>query len=506
MSAPLVVAIDASTTAVKALIFDLDGNVRAEGRRPISLQNPEPDGYEQDAGEWWSATESALTNAVQALPEAERAHIVALCVAHQRETIVVTDAAGTPLAPAVVWMDARCRGEVERAKELLGEERLHRISGKPACTTPSLYKLMHLFARRPELTQTAHVADVHGFLSRRLVGRAVTSLASADPLGLVDMQRHAYDDELLGLLGTSKNQLPELVPVGTPLGTLLPEVAHRTGLPRTTVAYAGAGDGQAACLGAGLTGPGGAYMNLGTAVVCGTLTESYEVDRAFRTLYAATPDRYCLELDLKGGTFTLSWLENLLAKQTSLDELERAAQSLPPGSDGLVLLPYFCGVMNPYWDDDATGLLVGLHGGHTAAHVYRAVLEGIALEQRLGLEGVSHSLGRDVSELIVMGGGSRSDLWCRILADVTGLSVVRSETPEATALGAAIIAAVSAGHHASYAEAARAMTRRGRVFSPGNLRSFYDALYRDVYQGLYSDVAARMQRLGALRRQGSQLA
>ncbi len=507
MSEPLFLAIDASTSAVKALVFDAEGCVVSEGRSPLTLESPEPDAYEQDANAWWTATQAALGEATAALAPTERARVRALCVTHQRETVVVTDANGEPRANAVVWMDVRCRDEVKRAEGTLGSEQLHRWSGKPACTTPSLYKLMHLFSRRPELAKEGHVADVHAFLARRLVGRAVSSLASADPTGLVDMESKRWSAPLCSLLGVDAHQLPELVPVGTRLGTLASHVAQGANLPNDVAVYAGAGDGQAACLGAGIALPGRAYLNLGTAVVAGVVTPSYETGRAFRTLFAATPDRYCLESDLKGGTFTVTWLlEKLLRRsvtENALAELERGASTLPPGSDGLVLLPYWCGVMNPYWDDDATGLLLGLHGAHEAAHVYRALLEGIALEQRLCLDGMQTATGEALEEIVLMGGGSKSDLWCQILADVLGLPLVRAETSEATALGAAMIAAVGSGFYASQDDAARAMTRSGRRFLPGRARAFYDELYREVYVGLFEDVQKRLLRLAELRRRPS---
>ncbi len=447
--APLLVAIDASTTSCKAIVFDSEGRTISEGRSPLSLENPEPDGYEQNANAWWEATVQAVSRAVLGVKPKARARLLAGAVTHQRETVVVTDAAGEPLAPALVWMDARCRDEVAAAARNIGAIRLHALSGKAACTTPSLYKLMYLFRHHPELVGAAHVADVHGFLARRLVGRSVSSFASADPMGLVDMRKRRWAKPLLKLLNLESHQLPALVEPGAPIGVVEAGAARRLELPRGFMFYAGAGDGQAAALGAGLVSPGRAYLNLGTAVVSGVLQPDYQIDQAFRTLYAANPGQYCLETDLQGGTFTINWLfEKFLGHRTkfeNLEDLEARAPAVPAGSDGLVVLPYWCGVMNPYWNDDATGMVLGLHGGHGPEHFYRAVLEGIALEQRLHLEGVEAVTGKPSREIVVMGGGSRSELWCQILADVLGRVIVRCETPEATALGAAILAAVGHG-------------------------------------------------------------
>src|SRR5690606_18922273 len=148
------------------------------------------------------------------------------------------------------------------------------------------------------------------------------------------------------------------------------------------------------------------------------------------------------------------------------EELEREAALLSPGSDGLIALPYWSGVMNPYWNDTARGAYIGLHPGHEPAHLYRALLEGIALEQRLHLEGVEAAINRSIREVVVMGGGSRSDLWCQILADALGRPLFRAKNPDSAALGAAMLAAVGHGHFSTFEEAAEDMIEMDRTFVP----------------------------------------
>ena len=143
MKSPVVLGIDCSTTACKAIAWDAHGAAKSEGRAPIALDNPEPDGWEQDASAWWVATQRAISECVSGLDGDHE--IRALAVTHQRETFVLADAAGTPLAPAIVWMDSRGREQVTAATQKLGADRIHELSGKPPCITPSLYKLLHLF-------------------------------------------------------------------------------------------------------------------------------------------------------------------------------------------------------------------------------------------------------------------------------------------------------------------------------------------------------------------------
>lgn len=497
------ITIDASTASVRVIIFDAKGQAHATGRASLTIQRVGRDGYEQDAESWWRATMMALHLALGELPEQEHKNLCTLSIAHQRETVVVTDAAGSPLAPALLWMDSRCWEDVKIAEKNVGAVRLHALTGKPACTTPSLYKLMYLLRKRPELRDVAHIHDVHSYLTRKLTGRAVSSFASADPTGLVDIRRKQWASSLTQLIGVEPHQLPELVESGYLIGPVDPAVARQIGLPEHLFVYAGTGDGQAAGLGAGVITKNRGFLDLGTAVSCGIFTDTYQIDQAFRTMHAAVPGQYCLETSLRGGMLTLWWLlESVLKaddRNAARAELEAEAGLLAPGSDGLVALPYWSGVMTPYWNDTARGAFIGLHPGHQPAHLYRAVLEGIALEQRLHLEGVETAINRSITELVLLGGGSQSDLWCQVLADVLARPLRRCQTPDSAALGMAILASVSHGLFSSFEDAVGEMTHLGETFSPGENAAIYDRIYLDVYRGLYRAIAGRMAALSAIR-------
>ncbi len=506
---PLVIGLDVSTTAAKAIAIDGSGGVLAKGSAGFGLENAGPGGWEQDATAWTRATMDALGEAARALgPDASRVRAVA--IAHQRETFVVTDRDGAPLAPAIVWMDTRSTPEVRAASEELAPEVILDRSGKVPCTTPSLYKIRMLLTRlRPELEGTEkRVLDAHGFVSHALTGRFVTSTASADPLGLVDMRGGAYDRDLCRLARVAPSELAELVPPGAVVGAILPEIASALGLPPDVQVVAGAGDGQAASLGAGAFEEGAAYLNLGTAVVAGITSRSYRVSRSFRTLFGAMPGTYLLESDLKGGTLILDWLadrilgegrfERTSARMATLTELERKAAALPPGSGGLLALPYWAAVMNPYWDDDASGALVGLRPEHGPEHIYRAVCEGLAFEHRLVFERIEAETA-PIQSVTVVGGASRSELVMQIFADVLGRALDRSESDETTAFGAAILAAPAAGLSSSVEAAASAMARKVPAQSPGVHRPRYARLYEDCYRELYPSLARTMHALAQSR-------
>jgi xylulokinase len=483
-----VIGVDSSTTATKAVVWNREGRAVADGRAEFSLALPRPGWHEQDAEDWWRSTASAVRRALQSVDASD---IEAIALTHQRETFACLDEQGRAVRPAIVWMDVRATREVEQ----FGSDDLHRLTGKPADTTPALYKLLWLCEHEPEtIKRTRWVADVHAFLVNRLTGTFRTTTACADPLGLIDMERRDWSDDVLARVGLTRERVPALFSPGDVVGDLSVAASEQLGLPAGLPVVGGAGDGQSAGLGANATRPGSAYLNLGTAVVAGTMTEHYAWDRAFRTLLGAVPGTYAMETLLQGGTYTVNWfLERIAALDArrlglglqDVDLLEAAAARLAPGAEGLLLVPYWASAQTPYWDPAARGVLFGLAGHHGKEHIFRALMEGIAFEQRLALEGMEQGLGRPIDVLLTTGGGSRSQLWRQILADVTRKTVVACREVETTSLGAGIHAAAAAGWHGSLLDAAEAMTGTGARHIPSEgAAARYDelfAIYREIY-------------------------
>ena len=261
--------------------------------------------------------------------------IRALSITHQRESFVCTDEDGRPLRQAILWLDARSYDEVGRH----GSDRLHEITGKPPSMTPALYKLFWLRTNEPELLdRMARVLGVHASLVHRLTGEWSTSWACADPLGLLDMRSFDWSEEVLEEVGLERGQLAELSPPGAVVGELEEGVAREVGLPPGLPIVGGAGDGQAAGLGANITAAGRAYLNLGTALVSGTYSEDYAWGREFSTLSGPIPGTYVPEILLRGGTYTIDWfVENFggvraaeLGLGLSAEEILEAAASRVP--------------------------------------------------------------------------------------------------------------------------------------------------------------------------------
>jgi sugar (pentulose or hexulose) kinase len=487
----VVVAIDSSTTACKALAVRADGTVVSTGQHPHQLNSPHPGWREQDAEQWWVAAVAAIRAAVDALPAG--ATVRALGVTHQRETFVCLDAELRPLRPAILWLDTRAGAQVQR----LGSAPVHRRSGKPPSTTPSFYKLAWLAEYEPEtLRRGARVLDVHGYLGRRLTGADRTSWASADPTGLLDMAAFDWDATLLATAGVRRDQMPDLVPPGSVLGELSGEAARLTGLPAATPVVAGAGDGQCAGLGCGVVEETTGYLNLGTGLTSGRQSAQLRVDRAFRTLASPLAGAYTLEALIAAGMHSARWWIDT-AFGGDLGAATAAAEA-EPDSGRLLFLPYLTSAESPYWDPAARGCFIGLDDTATAGRMYRAVLEGLAFEQRLVLEGLLGGHGdAEVNRLVCTGGGTGSRLLMRTMADVLGRPLEVVAGAEASALGAAVLAAAAVGLDGlrDVPDAAAAMVHIADTVAPSSdPRARPDdkyAAYRELYPAL-RDTFARL--------------
>ncbi|MBA3874059.1 MAG: xylulose kinase, partial [Anaerolineae bacterium] len=442
MNGDLVIGVDSSTTAVKAIAWDKRGKIVAQSRATFEMISPQPNWYEQRADDWWTSLCQVLRN-LTAQISVNR--VAALCVTTQRETFVPVDEHCQPIRNAILWLDDRSRLQVNELDQKIGNDVIQDITGKGPSTKQSLPKLLWLQQHEPQVLERAYkILDVHAFLVYRLTGKWATSTACADPMGLVNMRKGDWATDLLKSLNIDPAKFVPIQPSGSIIGEVTEKAAEQTGLLVGMPIIAGAGDGQSAGLGANITVPGKAYLNLGTAVVSGAFSESYVVSKYFRTMYSPIEGTFVPEEVLGGGTFTVSWfvdqfgpdVGNLKLPLSAEELLEVAASKLPPGSLGLMLVPYWNAVMPPYWDPAATGITIGWTGAHRREHFYRAILEGIAYEHRLAMDGVAKATNQPLDEYILMGGGSKSALWCQIVADITGAKVTRASTTEATNLGA----------------------------------------------------------------------
>ena len=488
---PVYIGVDSSTTATKAIVWAADGTALAEGRAGIPLSRPGRGRYEQRPQDWWGGLCTAMHAALAGI---DPARVAAVSMANQRETVAALDAQMQPIRPALVWSDERGREQVAQVAASPGAAFVHDATGKPVELCPALYRILWLRDEEPETyARTAHFVDVQGYLNWALTGQLVTSWASGDPFGLLDMRRFAWHTALIERLGLRPGLFAPLVPPGTQVGRVSAVASASCGLAEGTPVVAGGGDGQVAGLGARALRPGRAYCNLGTAVVAGVQVDRYLADPAFRTMTSCVPGAYICETLLRTGTSLVTWFVEHFGPdgprdlgQSPEELMEAEAARISPGCEGLILLPHWNAAATPHWDTLARGAVVGWTPAHGKAHFYRSVLEGVAMELRLTIDGIARVTDEPISQIVITGGGSRSPLWRQIIADVTGRPIIRMASAELSSLGAGILAATGVGAFRDLRSAAEAMSRDIETIAPDPARQeLYTLVFERAYRPLY---------------------
>ncbi len=483
---PLVIAVDSSTTSTKAIVVDQHGTVVSQAKVEFPMQTPKVDFYEQDPRDWWRSTNEAVGAAVSNLTAEQRSAISFMCCTIQRQSFALVDQEGNPMRPGILWLDGRAADQAVR----IGTERIHQLSGFQPDTTPSIYKIVWLKENEPETLSKAYkIVGVHAYLAHAMTGRWIDSAATADSLGLLDMAKLEFSDELLEIAGVRRDQLCELVPAASDMGEILPEITKAWGLDQPVHLIASCGDGQAAALGAGAIGLDEAYLNMGTALVAGVHSPKYEVADVFRTDAAGLPGQYVLEIVQNSGAYLAGWFRSELGDPklggAPDPELDKAAAEIPVGCGGLVTMPYWNAVQSPHWDPIAHGAIVGLAGAYGRPALYRSILEGISLEMANNFRGLQQTTGVPLTSVRVMGGGQRSPLWRQIMTDCIGLPLTSCEQEEISAMGAAVLAMSHTGVYDSIEETAKAMAELGETWEPNmdnhqiymELAEIHSALY-----------------------------
>jgi sugar (pentulose or hexulose) kinase len=498
MSRDHLLAIDNGTQSVRALVFDPRGSLVAKSSVPFEPYfSTAPGLAEQHPEVFWNAVCDACRQ-LWNMPGVSKDAIAGVAVTTQRATVVNLDAAGKPLRPAILWLDQR-RAEGEKpigglwgiAFKLLG------ISGTIAYLQAEA-EANWIRTRQPDIwSGTRHYLLLSGYLTYRFTGRYADSIGCQVGYLPFDYKRKQYAgprDWKWKAVPLDLSWLAELVPPGQKLGEVTREAAESTGIPAGLPLIAAAADKACEVLGSGGIYPHIACLSYGTTATINTTHHKYvEAVPMFPPYPSAVPGAYSLEIEIFRGYWMVTWFkqqfglhETLMAEErgTTAEELfEDLVRAVPAGSDGLVLQPYWSpGIKLP----EARGAIVGFSEVHTRAHLYRAIIEGIAYALREGAERTTKRTGVAIHELRVAGGGSRSCAAMQATADIFGLPASRPHTWEASGLGAAIDAAVGLRLHPDFETAIREMTRTGATFEPdAGMHAVYEELYRKVYLRMY---------------------
>jgi sugar (pentulose or hexulose) kinase len=506
-------AIDHGTQSVRALIFDLQGNLLAKSQVKIdSYSQPKPGIVEQDPEVFWQAVCQACQQLWQ-VPGVDKESIAGVALTTQRSTVINLDKNGQPLRPAIVWMDQRRTAGVKPVSGLWGLA--FALSGmrETVAYLQAEAEGNWIHAHQPEIWEQTHkYLFLSGYLTYRMTGRFVDSVGCQVGYIPFDYKKLTWSgkfDWKWQAVPVPKNYLPELVSPAQPLGVIRAEAAEATGLPAGLPMIAAAADKACEVIGSGCLEPHVACLSYGTTATLNTTHTRYvEVIPLIPPYPAAVPNAYTLETQIFRGYWMVSWFkrefglnEQRLAKERGVDAEElfdELISSVPPGSLGLMLQPYWApGLKMP--GPEAKGAVIGFGDVHTRAHFYRSILEGLAYALREGAERTSKRTGVPIREVRVAGGGSQSAAAMQLTADIFGLPASRPHIYEASGLGAAIDLAVGLGLHRDFPSAVSAMTRLGTYYEPNpQNHAIYDELYKRVYLKMYKNLKPLYQEIRAI--------
>jgi xylulokinase len=490
MAAELVVGVDLGTTALKAGLFDAEGAMLASASVRYEIERPLPEWAEQRPDAWTDALAGVLASLA---PAAAGRGVAAVCVCSQVNTHVFVDAAGRALRPAITWQDQRC-GPIALELDRQLADAAPAVAARFGISSSTLPARAAWIAREePGIwASSAFVLSPKDYVVNLLCRPERPATDPITPFDLVD-DDGAYDADVLALVDGLARRLPDVQPIDRPVGTV------RTGaypLIEGATVVTGTMDAWGSVYGSGLTEHGDAMEVAGTS----------EILALFSRERHSTPGIVSfLEVDglhlhagpTQAGGAALEWFAALAG--LSMAELLARAAGAPAGAGGLIFMPHLLGERAPLWDSDMRGAFIGLASDHTIGHLCRAVLEGVAYSARHLLESLEQAGGVAPSELRASGGGSQSELWCQIKADVLDRPIARLVNPYSGCLGAALMAASGGGLVESVPAAARQHVRIERRFEPGPERGTYEELYA-LYRSLQDALQPAYAALAGLRR------
>lgn len=513
MSNDYFLAIDNGTQSVRALVFDVHGNIVAKSQVHLEAYFSDQPGWaEHEAEDYWQA----LCTACQRLwvdYKIPRDHIKGVAVTTQRGTVIHLDKQGQPLRPAITWLDQRRTDQVppisrwwEMAFKMAGV-------GHTINFFRSEAEVNWIAAHQPQIfAQTDKVVLLSGYLNYRLSGEMADSTGSMVAYLPFDYKKLAWAgsrDWKWQALAVRPEQLPRLQEPGTTLGKISAKAALESGIPAGVPLIAAAADKACEVIGAGCQAPHIGCLSYGTTATINTTSSKYlEVTPFIPPYPSAMPGAYSTEVQIFRGYWMVNWFKEQFGHHEQAESartgvpaealFDELVNAVPPGSMGLMLQPYWTpGIKIP--GPEAKGAIIGFGDVHTRAHVYRAILEGLAYALREGKERIEKRSKVPITELRISGGGSQSDAAMQLTADIFGLPTARPHLYETSGLGAAIAVAAGLGYYQDFPSAISNMTRIGRVFEPiPQNQKIYDALYHRVYQKMYTRLQPLYQEIQAI--------
>ena len=515
MAEDIILVIDVGTTSARSMMFDRDFRVVASSSREYQNSYPGPLLVEQDPDVWWRAALETSKASMERKPAG--AGVAAVIVTSQRATIIPVDKNGKCLRPAILWQDNRSIPQCDRIRESVGLTEIYKRTGLKINPYFSLPKILWVKEHEPDIFAATHkFLLVHDFILHRLTDRFVTDQSHASRTMAYNLKRH-WDDDILKAAGVDAGKFCRAVPSGERVGTITAGAARLTAIPEGTPVYAGAGDQQAAAVGMGAISTGTFMANTGTGSFVLSPIDQPVLDPQERVLctIAAVPGKWLQEAGMYTTGSVYRWFRDQMssrevetARERGVDPydlLNEQAAAAPVGSSGVIWIPHFTGSLAPYWNPISKGVLFNLSLGTTRGEVIRALLEGIAIEIGKNIA-IMEEIGGEAREIRVAGGASKSPFFNQIQADVYGTQVVTTNFAEATALGAALLAAASLGWHPSLEKAVENVVQIVSRYEPypaaharyNDIAKLQHELYRALQEGkVFENAAALAAKFGA---------
>ncbi|MBO5754804.1 MAG: hypothetical protein J6R89_01970 [Clostridia bacterium] len=438
--------IDIGTTSVKTAVFDERLAQKISLNADYTL-DAHGDIVEFDGEAYWDIVKGEVEKVKKTLS------VDALAIDTQCETLILTDENGTPVRPAIVWLDNRATEEAELITAHFGHKRVYEVTGQPEITaTWPACKLLWVKRNEPEVwAKVKKVFLLEDWILYKMTGKFISEKTLQSSTIYFDIHKAAWWDEMLAFIGVEKDMLPTLYSSAI-------QVGEYDGMKVVT----GAIDQIAGAIGAGVVKKGIVSEMTGTTMVIFMPSDTVPVydETSIVPCHYNYDDKYCLLSWTPTAGMSLKWFKNALCESFSFAELDALAESVPAGSDGVTFLPYLCGSTMPKYNPAARGSFTGLTTEHHRGHFVRAVMEAVSCMLKSNLD----YLGLEVDEIRAMGGGANSPLWCQMKADMTGKRLVTLKNKETACLGSAILAGVGVGAFPSVEKAAE-MIELGRAYT-----------------------------------------
>lgn len=493
--------IDVGTSSLKTALFDAErAAIVAVASEEYAVQHPAPEAAEQAPETWWQATRNTVQRVLQGV---DRRRVRGIGLSGQMHGTVLLNADGQPLRPAIIWADARSSAQVARLLSVFSAETWLEIAGTLPATGFMAATLTWLAEREPEMLERAQcVLLPKDYICFKLTGEVGSEPSDAASTALFDIRAARWSDRLIEGLNLPRALFPAIRRSEEAVAGLRADVAEQLGLPAGLPVVAGCADQAAQALANNVLSRGTASVTIGSGgqVFVPHAPDDRGVlatDISVHVFNHAVPQQWYVLGAILAAGLALRWLRNLLGwadDPSAYERLSAAAESVPCGAAGLLFLPYLLGERTPHRDPKARGVFIGLSYQHTAAHMARAVMEGVTFALRQALE-VSFSLAGKAERVILAGGGAQSAVWRQIQADIYGIPLRASLLKEQACVGAALLAGVGCGLYASLAEACAAAAQLSEPIMPDPARhAFYEARYQQ-FTALYARLSQDMHQL-----------